>query len=1109
MAVLPVMLHRVRGILLLALVYCVLGLFFLGMTSPSYVLPIFPPAGIALAALIIYGKWLWPGILLGALMLETALVLRLGVPSGWWGLIGLAPILLLQALAGYWLARSLPGFKMRHMLRLLFMVAPLSCLIGAVPGMALLLWAGRVPLEEIWLSGLIWWLGDVLGILLASPLMFILFAQPRDYWREQRINTGLPIIVAFVLLMVSFLYVLGRERERTEAHFNAASDQAAATFSRYLEQNEGYLLALGRLMYLQPELSARDWQTFLQPLEPRNSLGMGQFAWAPYVRPAQRAAFEARLREMGEAGFQIRDRDAGGHFSVAAPAPEGYLPFLYLTSFEGNEAFPGLNAYALPHVRAILEKAKTAGKPVMQRGGILDTDADTAKFTLYYLISADSRTEHPWRGLIVSLLDVRKMLASVLPEELEACLVQRDPARGDTLIHIAGAPECEMDSWKTEHFTRSHRFSLEGQEWELRTRKPSRLALGHWGWDIWASIAVCTLMLSLFVIFLLNHTSELWRRQVDARRHLSRLRVSNTRLQEQTEILSWVQRASRMGSWEICGDGRFIVSNELCAMLGTTADRLESWEKLCARVLPQDRARLLKALETVRSTEKGNITLDCHLLPGEDAVLDNTERDKALLLSFFISIGDDTSGARRIQGIVRDVSVQRQSDTRLRLLSCHDTLTRLPDGALWHNRAQAALATIQKHSEYTLAVMVINLDQFKRVNASFGRPAGDHLLTVAAQRLKNALRGDDVVARLADDEFLLLLPQLDRSEIAADIASRLLMTLRSPVQFEGVDLSVTACIGIALYPEDGRELDVLTHNANMAMRRAKEAGRDRFLFFEPRMNARIFESRMLESALRQGLDRNEFILHYQPQVTVSDDHVLVCEALLRWRHPDDGLVLPENFLSAAEDSGVILPLGEWVFLEACRQQVSWRARRLRVAVNVSASQVCRGDFVRMLESVVSRTGADPHYLELEIGENVLRQADEMLRDRLIYLRGMGFNLAMDDFGADASSLAHLERLPFTRLKLDRSFVTGLPENPEAFAIAVATLSQAAELGLEVVAVGVETSAQLEFLQKHGCGFVQGFLFAKSMETRPLENWLDFRGQGAKKEGDGGKEGVKK
>ncbi|MDR3158042.1 MAG: EAL domain-containing protein [Zoogloeaceae bacterium] len=1102
MAVLPVMLHRVRGIFLLALVYCALGLFFLGMTNPGYVLPIFLPAGIALAALIIYGKWLWPGILLGALMLEVAQVLRLGAPSGWWGLIGLAPIILLQALAGYWLARSLPGFKMRHMLRLLFMVAPLSCLIGAVPAMALLLWAGVIPLDEIWLSGLVWWLGDVLGILLASPLMFILFAQPRDYWREQRVNTGLPIIAAFVLLMVSFLYVLERERERTETHFNAASDQAAATFSRYLEQNEGYLLALGRLMYLQPELSARDWQTFLQPLESRNLLGMGQFAWAPYVRHAQRAAFEARLRKMGEANFQIRDMDAGGHFSVAAPA-DGYFPFLYLTFFDGGDAFPGLDAHALPHVRAILEKAKDAGKPLMQRGGILDTNADTGKFTLYYMVFADSRTEHPWRGLVVSTLDVRKMLASVLPEELDACLAQRDPARDNAVINIAGAPGCEIGDWTTEHFARAYRFSLAGQEWELRTRTPSRLKLGYWGWDIWASIAVCTLMLSLFVIFLLNHTSELWRRQVDARRHLSRLRVSNTRLQEQTEILSWVQRASRMGSWEICGDGRFIVSSELCAMLGVAADRLDSWEKLCARALPQDRARLLKALETVRSAEKSNVTLDCHLLPGEDAVLDNMERDRALLLSFFISIGNDANGARRIQGIVRDVSVQRQSDTRLRLLSCHDTLTRLPDGALWHSRAQAALATIQKHSEYTLAVMVINLDQFKRVNASFGRQVGDHLLTVAAQRLKNALRDDDVVARLADDEFLLLLPQMDRSEIAADIASRLLMALRCPMQFEGVDLSVTACIGIALYPEDGRELDVLTHNANMAMRRAKDAGKDRFLFFEPRMNARLFESRMLESALRQGLDRNEFVLHYQPQVTISDGHVHACEALLRWRRPEDGLVLPEYFISAAEDSGLILPLGEWVFLEACRQQVCWRARKLRVAVNVSASQVCRGDFVRMLESVVSRTGADPHCLELEIDESILRQADEMLRDRLIYLRGMGFNLVMDDFGADDSSIAHLERLPFTRVKLDRSFVAGLPGNPDAFSVAVATFSQAAELGLEVVAVGVETSAQFEFLQKHGCGFAQGFLFAKSMEARLLENWLDFRGQGAEKEGNDG------
>ncbi|MDR0736955.1 MAG: EAL domain-containing protein [Zoogloeaceae bacterium] len=1099
MAASPVMMRRVRSIFFLALVYCVLGLFFLGMTKPSYVLPIFPPAGIALAALIIYGKWLWPGVLLGALALEVMLVLHLGVPPGWWGLIGLAPVILLQALAGYWLARSLQGFKMRHMMRLLFMVAPLSCLIGTVPMMALMAWSGMITLDEIWLSGLVWWLGDVLGILLAAPLIFVLFAQPRDYWREQRVSTGLPIVVVFVLLIISFLYILGREQERTEAHFTAASDQAAATFSRYLEQNEGYLLALGRLMYLQPELSVRDWQTFLQPIVQRNVPSMDRFGWAPYVRHAQRAAFEAHLREMGEANFQIRNMDAEGRFSVAAPA-EGYLPFLYLTPFKGSDTLLGLNIQVLPYVRALLEKAKDTDKPGMLRGSILDEEAETDKFTLYYVVRAGSRMER--LGLIISLLDVGKMLASVLPEELEACLVERNHARGDAVVRLAGAPGCEANDWATAHFVRSHPLFPADQEWELRTRTPLRLKLGYWGWDIWASIAVCTLALALFVIFLLNHTSELWRRQIDARRHLSRLRVSNTRLQEQTEILSWVQRASRMGSWEIRGDGRFIVSSELCAMLNIAADRLDSWEKLCARALPQDRARLSKALETVQGTEKGNVTLDCHFLPGDAAILDNTERGKALLLSFFINIGIDANGARRIQGIVRDVSAQRRSETHLRFLSYHDTLTHLPNGVLWHDRAQAALATIQKHSEYALAVMVINLDQFRRVNAFHGRQAGDHLLTVAAQRLKNALRGDDVVARLANDEFQLLLPQLDRSEIAADIASRLLAVLRCPVQFEGVDLFVTACIGIALYPEDGREPDVLTRNADMAMRRAKDAGKDRFLFFEPRMNARVFESRILENALRHGLDRNEFILHYQPQMTISNGRFFVCEALVRWRHPQDGLVLPAHFIPAAEDSGVILPLGEWVFGEACRQQTRWRARRLRVAVNISALQICHDDFVSMLESVLSQTGADPHYLELEITENVLLQSDEILRDRLIHLRGMGFNLVMDDFGADAFSLASLERLPLTRLKLDQPFVTGLSDNSEISAIVAAMLSQAAELGLEVVAKGVETPAQLEFLQKHGCGFAQGFLFAKGMEARQLETWLDLRGQGAGEEDAG-------
>jgi diguanylate cyclase (GGDEF)-like protein len=850
-------------------------------------------------------------------------------------------------------------------------------------------------------------------------------------------------------------------------------------------------------MYLQPELSARDWQTFLQPLEQRNLPGIGRFGWAPRVRHAERAAFEARLREIwGTTVSRIRDVDAEGRFSAAAPAPD-YLPFLYVTSFEGNENFLGLNVYALPQVRDQLEKMADTGKPGMRRGGILEGDADTGKFMLYYVVRTESRTDPQWIGLLASSLNVRKILAAVLPEGLEACLVQTDSARDDIVTRLAGAAGCETNDWKTAHFVRSYPFSLADQALELRTRTSSRIDLGRWGWDIWASIAVCTLILTSLVIFLLNHTNKIWRKQTETRLHISRLRTSNTRLQEQTEVLSWAQRASRTGSWEIRDDGRFVASDELCAMLGAAPGVLNSWEKLCDRVLPQDRVRLQKALETIQNVGKGNVTLDCRILPGGEPAPNNPDRDHAPPFSFFINlVGTEADGNRRVQGIVRDVGAQRRSEARLHLLSLsgYDALTRLPNNSLWHDRASAALATIQKHGAYALAVMVINLDQFKRVNASLGRQAGDHLLTVVAQRLKNALREDDIVARLADDEFLLLLPQLDRSEIAANVADRLLTALRRPMRFEDTSLSITACIGIALYPEDGKELDTLTANANMAMRKAKDASADSFLFFDPRMNIRISESMALENALRQGLDRNEFILHYQPQVTMTDGQVAVCEALARWQRPGNGLSMPAHFIPAAEDSGLILPLGERVFTEACRQQARWRARRLRVAVNVSALQICREDFVHMLESALSRTKADPHYLELEIAQGVLLQSSETLRDRLIHLRRMGFALTMDNFGAggDGSSLACLQRVPVTRIKLDRSLVAGLPDNPDSRAIVEGALAAATELGLEVAAVGVETPAQLEFLQKRGCRFLQGFLFAKGMATHPLENWLDSR-----------------
>jgi len=558
------------------------------------------------------------------------------------------------------------------------------------------------------------------------------------------------------------------------------------------------------------------------------------------------------------------------------------------------------------------------------------------------------------------------------------------------------------------------------------------------------------------------------------------------RLQEQTDLLARAQRIAQLGSWELAGDGTFHASDELCRMLGLLPGTLVGWQQVEDLVVPEDRAALRNALAQVQESP-ASVSLDCRIQPEGR----REERVAHFLIESEVQPGDGL----RLRGTLQDVTVVRQSEAHIQFLAHYDILTHLPNRSMWADRAQAALFAARRHPRDVLAVMFLDLDQFKTVNDSLGHGVGDQLLAEVARRLQSCLRSDDVLARQGGDEFVLLLPRLARAEDAGEVARKLLQALEAPMLLGGHELSVSASIGIALYPADGDDVDTLLKHADIAMYSAKAAGRANFQFFVPEMNVRAFERMMLENALRRGLERQELVLHYQPQVEARSGRLIGCEALVRWQHPEMGLVPPAHFIPVAEDSGLIVPLGEWVLAEACRQQVRWAGQGLVMAVNISALQFRRGDFVEMVERTLKETGADPAALELEITESALMQPSEELFERLHRLRRLGITLALDDFGTGYSSLAYLKRLPISRLKLDRSFVMDIPLDAEDLAIATATLSMASDLGLAVVAEGVETQAQVDFLSGRGCQVLQGFLFGRPMAAAAFETWQRGRAEG--------------
>jgi diguanylate cyclase (GGDEF)-like protein len=394
-----------------------------------------------------------------------------------------------------------------------------------------------------------------------------------------------------------------------------------------------------------------------------------------------------------------------------------------------------------------------------------------------------------------------------------------------------------------------------------------------------------------------------------------------------------------------------------------------------------------------------------------------------------------------------------------------------------------------------VAVLFLDLDGFKHINDSLGHPIGDKLLQSVAKRLVDCVRASDTVSRQGGDEFVVLLSQAEHPEDAATVASRLLRAVAEAHSIDQHDLHVTTSIGVSVYPDDGREAETLIKNADTAMYQAKENGRQSFQFFKPAMNARAVERQSVEESLRRALERHEFALHYQPKISLTTGAITGAEALIRWTHPTRGPISPAQFIPIAEDSGLILAIGNWALREACAQARAWVDAGLPsvpMAVNVSAIEFRAAGFLEGLFMILNETGLDPKSLELELTETALMKHAESTAAILQILRQSGVRVAVDDFGTGYSSLSYLRKFPIDALKIDQSFVRQLATGGDDVAIVSAVINMARSLKLRVIAEGVETQAEVDFLQVHGCDEAQGYYFAKPMPAGQFSSLLRRR-----------------
>jgi len=580
-------------------------------------------------------------------------------------------------------------------------------------------------------------------------------------------------------------------------------------------------------------------------------------------------------------------------------------------------------------------------------------------------------------------------------------------------------------------------------------------------------------------------------------RYLLRAGNAIRALRESESRLVQAQQVARLGNWDwdVVRD-HVHWSDEIFRLFPIQRGALDtSFQSFLNFVHPDDRQRVGAAVDDALAKRAPYLVE--HRIVGEDGSEITVEQQAELVF------GDNETPLRMI-GTVQDVSDRKRTEQQIHQLAYFDALTGLPNREHFRRQAERALRGANRNGQ-KMALVFLDLDDFKYINDTLGHDAGDELLCTIAEYLQHSIRASDLLAklgtedayqasvsRLGGDEFTILLPDLQEIEVAAKVAERILEQLRNPIKIQGKEFFVTGSMGIALYPNDGDSVDTLLKNADIAMYHAKQGGRNSYRFYTAHMDERVQLRLSMESKLKRALENEEMDLHYQAKVEISTGRIVGVEALLRWYNLEIGQVSPARFIPVAEETGLIVPIGEWVLNTACRQASAWRQGGLSpgtVAVNLSSHQFRRGGLIEKVSQALASTGWDAQWLELELTESVIMEnAEETIRV-LSQLKQMGITLSVDDFGTGYSSMAYLKRFPLDVVKIDQSFVNDITTDANDATIVKAIIALARGLNLTSIAEGVETEQQLNFLRQHGCDQVQGYLVNRPIPAEQMEQLL--------------------
>ncbi len=1063
-------------------------------TPPSNASPVWPGAGIALSVTILYGPRALIGIFLGVLAFEFMLFSQTSGDSSFGSemvlAFGLGMGASLQALFGAELIRRLIGplprlIQDRDILRFQLLGGPVACVVSASIGMTLLWSLDFISTPDLPVAWLTWWVGDTIGAIIFAPLVLIFFNHTDPLWRGRKTTVALPMVLLLLTAIVFYSYSNVNEDEERELKFHEQVRSYHHALLREVQMHLEVLYSLKSFFDASSAVSSEDFHNFtLKTLE--NHPGIQALEWIPRIQQEQRAAFERTLPD----GRTIRQLDDNGILRTAEVRPE-YYAIKYIEPQTDNLPAFGLDTTSNPIAAEALFRARDTG--LIQATGALRLVQETADEVGIVIYNPVFHTSSPPEELaerresLVGFVAVVFRMRSLIDTEIPAIRQGKVLVRLND-VSLPDMPQLLYSSHEANQINQSqtlfaaHTFEMAGRNWRLEYTATPGFIAENTTWAVWVVLTGGLLITALLGTGLLMLTGRTLRIEDEVVERTAELSEEVAQRRDAETQLRLVLDGANLGFWDWdyrTGEQR--VNDRWIEILGVERKHLNNdvndW---LDRIHPDDKPRILNIIEQhIKNDDSYVVECRMHHQDGHWVWVQSA--------GAVVSRDTATGEPLRLCGTHQDITALRKQEEHILHQAHFDSLTELPNRFLSLDRLSQLINEARRNKDL-VAVMFLDLDDFKKINDTLGHDIGDKLLKEAASRLQTEVRSGDTVGRLGGDEFIVLLGGLSAANDAQPVAEALLNRFTDAFSIDNRELVLTASIGIAIYPDDGDNLSELLRNADSAMYHSKEQGRNTYSYFTDKMNEDVSHRLLLEEQMHGALSRGEFRLCYQPKVALESGKIIGAEALLRWHNPALGEVSPLEFIPIAEQTGLIVPIGKFVLAEAMAMAAQWSqsyGRSFSMAVNLSPRQFRDPSLVPYIEAGIKESGVRAGSLELEITEGVLMNGYAYVDDALSALNSLGLNIAMDDFGTGYSSLSYLRSYPFDVLKIDREFINDITEDPADRELVNAAIAMAHGLGLKVVAEGVETKEQLEYLSAHGCDYGQGYLFGKPMSPEEM------------------------